>query len=86
VYRQSIINGDLTNDGNDAFIAHIGNCRKHEINLEDDEGQPLFYLEKERRDSPEKIDIAVAAVLSWEARGDAKAAGAKARKKRAAFL
>jgi len=86
VYKQSIINGDLTNDGNPTFVAHIGNCRKHEINLEDDGGQPLFYLEKERRDSPEKIDVAVAAVLSWEARGDARAAGAKPRKKRAAFL
>jgi phage terminase large subunit-like protein len=86
VYRQAIVNGELSFDGDETFAAHIGAAQKHEINKTDDEGQPLFYLEKQRRDSPEKIDAAVAAVLSWEARGDARAAGAKPKRRRAAFL
>lgn len=86
VYRDAIVNGELSYDGDETFAAHIGAAQKHEINKVDDEGTPLFYLEKQRRDSPEKIDAAVAAVLSWEARGDAKAAGAKPKRRRAAFL
>jgi len=86
VYREAILNGELSFDGDERFAAHIGAAQKHEINRVGDDGSPLFFLEKERRDSPEKIDIAVAAVLSWEARGDARAAGAKPKSRRAAFL
>jgi hypothetical protein len=35
----------------------------------------MFTLGKEFPDSPRKVDTALAAVLSWEARGDAIAAG-----------
>jgi phage terminase large subunit-like protein len=86
IYADAIANGELTHDGDEAFIRHVGNAQRHPINLEDDQGQPLFYIEKDRRDSTHKIDIAAAAVLSWEARGDAKRAGAKPKRRRAAFL
>jgi stage V sporulation protein SpoVS len=39
----------------------------------------MHTLSKDRPDSPSKIDGAMAGVLSWEARGDAIAAGAKPR-------
>lgn len=86
IYADAIANGELTHDGDEAFIRHVGNAQRHPINLEDDQGQPLYYIEKDRRDSTHKIDIAAAAVLSWEARGDARRAGAKPKRRRAAFL
>jgi hypothetical protein len=43
--------------------------------LVDETGQYLWILRKERPDSPHKIDGAMAAILSWEARNDAVAAG-----------
>jgi hypothetical protein len=44
-----------------------------------DDGEPLFVIVKEGPMSPLKIDLAVAGVLSWQARQDAVAAGAKPR-------
>jgi hypothetical protein len=36
----------------------------------------MWTISKDRVDSPRKIDAAMAAVLSWEARGDAISSGA----------
>jgi hypothetical protein len=45
----------------------------------------MWTICKDRRGSPNKMDAAMAGGLSWEARGDAIAAGAlKARRKAAA--
>ncbi len=41
----------------------------------DEQGKKLWLIQKERPDSPHKIDAAVSATLSWEARTDAVAAG-----------
>lgn len=57
------------------FSAHIGNATRKDTGYRDD-GGPLWIIEKERPGSPNKIDAAVAAALSWEARNDAIAAGA----------
>ena len=46
----------------------------------DDQGHPLWLISKDRADSPRKIDLAMVGCLSWEARGDAVAAGALNRK------
>lgn len=60
-----------------AFIEHIGNARRvNQTGMLDEDGQPLWLIAKDRPDSPRKIDIAMAACLSWEARGDALAGGA----------
>jgi phage terminase large subunit-like protein len=72
----AIMNGDLSHDGNEDLARHIGNAAKKEVRMRDDEDKPLWCIQKERPDSPHKIDAAMAAVLSWEARGDAVAAGA----------
>ena len=57
------------------FTDHVGNAVKHATGYRDDGGE-LYILEKPS--DREKIDSAVAAVLSWEARNDALAAGALA--------
>ena len=55
---------------------HIGNASRKPLNERDDKGAPLWVIQKETPDSPKKVDAAVAAVLAWEARNDAIAAGA----------
>lgn len=75
-YRESI-KDDLTHDGDPTFTRHIGNARREELNVKDDDGRPMWGLTKEFKASPDKIDGAVGGVLSWRARGDAIAAGAK---------
>lgn len=75
-YRQAMIDGSVTHDGDPTFAQHIGNARKvGQTGMLDDEGHPLWLIAKDRPDSPDKIDLAMAACLSWEARGDAIAAG-----------
>lgn len=72
--------GDLTHDGNQTFRAHIGNAQKRLLPAVDPEtGEQLWVMTKERSDSPRRIDVAMAGCLSWEARNDAIAAGAKER-------
>jgi hypothetical protein len=68
--------GEVSHDGHSRFLAHLGNARKRELDALDDGGQRLYVMEKERKDSPLKIDLAVAACLSWAARGKAVSDGA----------
>lgn len=74
-YAAAIRAGEVTHDGDDDFARHIGASQKRDIRMTDEDGTPLWVIEKERHDSPNKIDIAMAAVLSWAARLDAIAAG-----------
>lgn len=67
--------GELSHDGDPTLAAHVGNAYKKETIYVDEKGEPLWVLRKERPDSPKKIDAAMAAVLSREARNDAVAAG-----------
>jgi len=74
-YSNAIATGEVSHDGDPDLARHIGNaCRRH-LNIRDDEGRRLWLMHKERPDSPHKIDAAMAACLSWEARCDALAAG-----------
>ncbi|MFE6866020.1 terminase [Kitasatospora sp. NPDC057692] len=75
-YERAQQAGDVRNNGDKVFAQHIANARKRNLRILDDQGQPLWVIEKERHDSPFKIDAAMAGVLSWEARSDAIAAGA----------
>lgn len=74
-YAGAIRGGDVTNDGDAVFARHVGAAQRRELNLVDDEGKPLWVMAKERHDSPNKIDLAMAGGLSWQARLDAVAAG-----------
>jgi phage terminase large subunit-like protein len=74
-YCSAISAGELSHNGDPVFERHIGNSYRMPTNLVDEEKKPLWILRKERPDSEKKIDLAMAGVLSWEARNDALAAG-----------
>lgn len=76
-FDTAIKEGTISHDGDKRLIRHVGNSRRHDLPQRDDEGRPMWLIRKERPDSPHKIDLAMAAVLSWEARTDAVAAGAQ---------
>jgi len=80
-YAGAIKAGEVTNDGSDDFARHIGAAQKRDVHMVDDEGIPLWVMSKERHDSPNKIDLAMAGGLSWQARLDAMSAGLVKRKK-----
>lgn len=76
-YRTAQATGDLSHDGDEGMSRHIANCFNRETRVKDDDGKPMWTVQKERPKSPMKIDAAIAGCLSWEARSDAIAAGAK---------
>ena len=76
-YQTAMRSGILSHDGEAAMARHIGNAFRHDLPQRDEEGRPMFLIQKERDDSPNKIDLAMCGVLSWEARTDAIAAGAE---------
>lgn len=60
----------------DALVRHIANSVKRMSNMRDEEdGSFLWLISKAGQKSPYKIDLAMAAVLSWAARQDAIRAG-----------
>lgn len=77
-YVTAVGAGDVTHDGDEAFARHIGNARRQKLNVYDDQHRQMCTMSKDRPDSPRKMDAAMAGCLSWEARGDAIAAGATA--------
>jgi len=74
-FNTGIKGGSISHDGHEALTRHIGNACKKDLPQRDDEGRMLWLIRKERSDSPNKIDLAMAAVLSWRARMDAIALG-----------
>jgi hypothetical protein len=74
-FNTALTGGALSHDGDPDLRRHLGNARKRELPQRDEEGKPLYLIQKERPDSPHKMDLAMCAVLSWEARTDAVAAG-----------
>jgi len=66
----------ISHDGDKDVARHLGNARKEELGLRDEEGKALYLIRKERPDSPLKMDLAMCSTVSWEARMDAIAAGA----------
>jgi len=74
-FTEGMMGGEISHDGDKRLAAHMGNaCRMH-TGLRDEEGQPLWVLRKDRPDSPHKIDLAMAAILSDEAARDCVAEG-----------
>jgi hypothetical protein len=74
-FEQAIGSGGLSHDGNPTFERHIANARRRELTVKDDRERLMHTLSKDSIRSPRKIDAAMAAVLSWKARGDALEAG-----------
>ena len=75
-YNTAIISKDISHNGDKDLARHIGNSFKEELQFKNEEGKRLWLIKKERPDSPNKIDLAMASILSWEARTDAITAGA----------
>jgi phage terminase large subunit-like protein len=75
-YATAIAEGAIHHDGDPRLTRHVGNARRDEHKAQKDEqGRRLWRIKKERPDSPHKIDAAMAAILSWEARTHAIASG-----------
>lgn len=74
-YKTGMEAGEVSHNGDRAFAQHIGNSCRLYTNLVDEKEERLWILRKERPDSPHKIDLAMAAILSWEACKDSIAAG-----------
>jgi phage terminase large subunit-like protein len=74
-FESALASGELTHDGNPLLARHVGNACRRMLAIRDDQGQPMWVIQKERPDSPSKIDACMATVLAWEARRDALAAG-----------
>lgn len=70
-YQQAIATADLSHDGDETFTRHVRNARKRLLTVRDDHERFMHTLSKDSIRSPRKIDAAMAAVLSWKARGDA---------------
>jgi len=75
-YNEAIDSAQVHHNGDPDFVRHVGNAGRVETNLLDDEGRKVVILGKIRPEA--KFDLAMAAVLSWQARLDALAAGASA--------
>lgn len=78
-YGEAIKLGSISFTDNEmgSFVQHISNAVKRELQWDDeDTGEPLWVITKESKGSVNKIDVAMAAILSYEARNDAIAAQA----------
>ena len=75
-FNTAVLEDSLSHSGDEVLARHVGNAQKRELGERDEQGRRLWLIQKERFDSHRKIDLVMAAVLSWEARNDAIAAGA----------
>jgi phage terminase large subunit-like protein len=75
-FSTAIREGAVKHSGDPRMKRHLANTRRQDLpGWVDENGKPLWLIRKERPDSPQKIDLTVASVLSWQARTDAVAAG-----------
>lgn len=74
-YANAMAAAELSHSGDPLFTEHVGNAVRRYLPLVDEDGQRCWVIQKERPDSPLKIDAAMAGCLSWEARTAALAAG-----------
>ena len=75
-YETAVRTGAITHEDSKEFAEQIANAVKREQNIRDENGDRLYLIGKEHKGSPRKMDIAMAAVLSAEARNAALASGA----------
>lgn len=75
-YEVAVRAKSLAHEPSEVFARHIANCVRRPTGLRDELGGFSYVISKDGTNSPRKIDIAMAAILSWRARLDALAAGA----------
>ncbi len=80
--REGVMSHGSLNDSaeaqadHEALMRHVGNAVRRPTNMRDEEdGSFLWLISKDGQRSPRKIDLAMCAVLSWQARQDALRAG-----------
>jgi phage terminase large subunit-like protein len=66
-FRAAQTGGELSHDGDPRYRRHLGNAQRKDLHQLDEDGQPLWVIEKDRPDSDRKIDLAMAGGLSWQA-------------------
>ena len=74
-FADAIAAGNVSHNGDEDFAAHIKNATRRPVSVYDDDHRQLYVIGKDRPNSPRKMDAAVAAVISWEARRDVMQAG-----------
>ena len=74
-FISGVMTGDVSHSGDPKFTEHMNNARRQLVNVYDEEKNQMFVMQKETPHSPNKIDAAAAAALSWQARGDCIAGG-----------
>jgi hypothetical protein len=74
-YREAVALGKTTHNGQGLFVRHLLNARTRKLTKVDDEGRPMLTLAKVSIESRDKIDAAMAGVISWVARGHCIEAG-----------
>jgi hypothetical protein len=74
-FHSAVLEVELTHDGSSALTRHMLNARRRP-------SRSGLQISKDFPDSPRKIDAAVAAVLAWQGRLDALAAGLGISKRR----
>lgn len=83
-YVEAIDSGLVTFGGidgeHDDLVRHLGNAGRKELRILDDEGLPLWVLQKQDGKQELKFDFAMASVLSWKACLDARKSGATPRR------
>ena len=76
----------MSHDGNEDLVRHVGNAIRRPTNMRDDDGKFLWMIGKEGAKYVNKIDLAMCAVLSWRARGDAIADGEPKKKRKGRLI
>jgi hypothetical protein len=74
-YETAIRGHEMSHERNPYFTEHILNAVKYPIGSKDEDGEPLYMVNKENPNSMHKVDIATAAIYSFEARNEAVASG-----------
>jgi hypothetical protein len=74
-YANAIESGELSNDGDSDFERHIANACRKDLPGPGPDGERQWIMQKERPDSPNKMDGAMGGCLSWQARTDARTLG-----------
>lgn len=75
-YETAVRGRSLGHARDPVMARHVANCVKRPTGLRDENGEFAYVISKDGPNSPRKIDLAMAALLSWRARLDAIAAGA----------
>lgn len=69
-FRGDMAPGRMSHDGDERLTEHVRNAVRLETRMRDGDDF-LWVIRKDSRKSPRKIDLAMAAMLAWKARGDA---------------